>query len=75
MSAIDREKLLAWLNDECSREQHVGKSHVLMRVMAKVRSGAFDIKPPEVQWGEQKTQKRLGAIPHRQTGEGGGRNP
>ena len=45
MNAIDREKLLEWLDEECSREQHVGKAHALMRVMAKVRSGAFDIKP------------------------------
>jgi len=56
MNAIDREKLLAWLDDEFSREQHVGKAHAIMRVMAKVRSGAFDIKPTEVQWRELKKQ-------------------
>ena len=45
MNAIDREKLMAWLDDEFSREQHVGKANAIMRIMAKVRSGAFDIKP------------------------------
>ena len=54
MNAIDREKLLAWLDDEFSREQHVGKAHAIMRVMMKIRSGAFDIKPPKAQWREQK---------------------
>ena len=48
MNAIDREKLLAWLDDEYSREQHLGKAHAIMRVISKIRSGAFDIKPPEV---------------------------
>jgi len=55
MKAIDREKLLAWLVDEFDREQDIGRAHAIMKVIVKVRSGVFDIKPPEAQWRNSKT--------------------
>jgi hypothetical protein len=47
MNAIDRERLLKWLKS-------LDSTYVTKEIIPQIESGAFDIKPPEIQWREQK---------------------